>query len=124
MTQLFPAFELETTSKQASPIEGAIQVEDLAQGLWIFSSIRAPNGLHEEIYHEWYWENRLMDRIKLEIIGGREEGFRSWSRKEVFPNKPQGSWKVMVTTSGGQLLGSCSFEVIGAIGSLPSDDIP
>ena len=84
-----------------------------AQGLYAFTAIRAPRGLHEQVYHRWLHEGVEMDRIALELVGGRAEGYRVWSYKRGFPADPRGAWTVQAVTEGGQLIGQFEFDVIG-----------
>lgn len=111
LTALYPAFQLDVGTREAIPIRGTIPTERLKNGLWVFSAIQAPRGLKEEIFHQWYWNGKLVDQIILEVEGGREKGFRSWSKKDHFPDDPSGTWRVRVTTLNGQLLGNCEFQV-------------
>ncbi|MEX1057123.1 MAG: DUF5924 family protein, partial [Natronospirillum sp.] len=82
------------------------------QGLYAFTSVRAPLGLKEIIYHEWRHEGKLIDRIPLIIEGGREAGYRSWSQKDNFPPDPSGRWEVKVVTVGNQMIGRRDFVVV------------
>lgn len=84
------------------------------QGLYAYTSIRAPRGLREQVYHRWLQDGREVDRIPLQIVGGRSEGYRAWSYKKGFPEDPRGDWQVQVVTDGGQLIGQFGFAVIGA----------
>src|SRR5437867_932092 len=45
------------------------------------------------------------------VKGGRQEGFRTYSRKTSFPADPTGRWTVDVETSSGQLIGRLRFRV-------------
>lgn len=83
------------------------------QGLYAYTAIRAPRGLREQVFHRWLHEGREVDRIPLEIIGGRAEGYRAWSYKQGFPADALGHWEVQVITEGGQLIGRFTFEVVG-----------
>jgi hypothetical protein len=85
-----------------------------AQGLYAYTAIHAPRGLREQVFHRWLHDGAEVDRIALEILGGREEGYRAWSYKRGFPREPQGRWRVEVVTDGGQLIGEFEFEVVGA----------
>ncbi|HUR40521.1 MAG TPA: DUF5924 family protein [Verrucomicrobiae bacterium] len=86
-----------------------------AQGLHAFTAIHAPRGLREQVYHRWLHEGREVDRIALDIVGGRAEGYRAWSQKRGFPADPRGSWRVEVMTESGQLIGQFGFNVIGDV---------
>ena len=83
------------------------------QGLYAYTAIRAPRGLREQVHHRWLQNGREVDRIALEIVGGRAEGYRAWSYKRSFPADPRGDWQIEAITDGGQLIGQFGFRVIG-----------
>ncbi|TCL28651.1 DUF2914 family protein [Azotobacter chroococcum] len=83
-----------------------------ARGLYAYTAIHAPRGLNERIYHVWRHAGREVDRIPLEIHGGRQEGYRAWSRKQRFPANALGRWEVRVQTEAGQLIGVLRFRVV------------
>lgn len=97
-----------------------------AQGLYAWTSIRAPRGLHERVYHRWVHEGVEVDRIALEVVGGRAEGYRAWSYKKGFPADPEGAWRIEAVTDGGQLIGRFEFAVVGLLPDLqqPADRAP
>lgn len=80
-------------------------------GLYAYTAISAPRGLKERIFHEWTHNDRPVDRIALEISGGRKEGYRAWTHKRNFPAEATGQWRVRVTTEAGQMIGMLRFEV-------------
>lgn len=82
-----------------------------AGGLFAFTAINAPRGLKERIYHEWVHNGRRVDRIPLDISGGRQAGYRAWSHKLNFPADATGKWRVQVMTEAGQMIGMLRFEV-------------
>lgn len=86
--------------------------EQLRQGLYAYTAIRAPRGLRERIYHEWRRNGRTVDRIALHINGGREAGYRAWTHKLNFPPYPIGRWEVHVLTEADQVIGILRFEVV------------
>ncbi|HET6583621.1 MAG TPA: DUF5924 family protein [Nannocystaceae bacterium] len=69
------------------------------------TSIFAPLGLRDRLFHVWRKDGVVMDRIELEIRGGREDGFRTWSIKRNFGDDPEGAWSCAVETESGQFLG-------------------
>jgi hypothetical protein len=87
-----------------------IRQQDLAQGIVAFAAIRAPTGLSQEVVFEWR-HNGERERIPVKIQGGRADGFRAYSRKQVFPADPTGAWTVDVLTPQAQLLERLRFEV-------------
>ena len=80
-------------------------------GLYAFTSISAPRGLNERIYHVWKRDGVEMDRIALDIHGGRQAGYRAWTHKRNFPAQPAGDWQVQVVTEAGQQIGVLRFRV-------------
>jgi hypothetical protein len=91
----------------------AAQVHTL--GLYAYTTIHAPRGLREQVFHRWMQNGREVDRIPLEIRGGREEGYRAWSFKRGFPADPRGKWDVEIVTEGGQRIGAFAFDVVGDV---------
>lgn len=83
-------------------------------GLYAYTSINAPRGLNERIYHVWQHNDREVDRIALDINGGRKEGYRAWTHKLNFPASPEGRWQVRVVTEAGQMIGVLRFDVVAA----------
>ena len=70
------------------------------------------DSLNERIYHVWKQDGKEVDRIALNINGGRKEGYRAWTHKQVFPSNPVGHWQVRVLTEDGQVIGVLRFEVV------------
>jgi hypothetical protein len=87
---------------------------DLAveRGVYAYTAIRAPRGLHERVFHEWYGNGQFVMSIPLEITGGREEGYRAWTHKTGFSGAVE-RWHVRVITESGQLLGDLRFAIGG-----------
>ncbi|HDS1815614.1 DUF2914 domain-containing protein [Pseudomonas putida] len=81
-------------------------------GLYAYTSINAPRGLNERIYHVWQKDGTEVDRIALDIHGGRKEGYRAWTHKQNFPPNPVGKWQVRVLTEDGQVIGVLRFKVV------------
>jgi len=83
----------------------------LRDGLYAWTAVRAPRGLREKIHHVWMHEGVEVDRITLDISGGREEGYRAWTQKINFPSKTAGHWQINVVTDADQLIGLIRFTV-------------
>ena len=117
---LSPAFDEAARTPQGSM---ALTPEALSsQGLYAYTAIHAPRGLKEEVVHEWRHEGELVDRIALNIYGGRAEGYRAWTRKQNFPEASSGSWRIDVMTAGGQRIGVLRFEVAEDPGAATTAD--
>lgn len=75
-----------------------------------YSAIFAPAGLSEKINHVWYHNgNKLFSVDVSEIVGGRKEGFRTWSKHTILEGP--GKYVIEVWTAGGQLLGVGGFTL-------------
>lgn len=106
---LSPGFDVAARTPRG---EMALTPEALnANGLYAYTAIHAPRGLNEEIVHEWRHEGELVERIPLEIHGGREKGYRAWTHKLNFPAEPEGRWRIDIMTAGGQRIGIIRFNV-------------
>lgn len=106
---LSPAFD---TAARAPRGELRLTPDALgASGLYAYTAIHAPRGLKEEIVHEWRHSGTLVERIPLEIHGGREKGYRAWTHKLNFPAESAGRWRIDIMTAGGQRIGIIRFRV-------------
>jgi hypothetical protein len=74
------------------------------------TTIFAPRGLRDRLRHVWRQNGALRAEVPLEIRGGREQGFRTWSVKHAIA---PGKWTCTVETESGQLLGRVSIRVQG-----------
>ena len=83
-----------------------------SQGLFAYTAISAPRGLNERIYHVWRRDGGEVERIALDIHGGRKEGYRAWTHKQNFPADAVGRWQVQVLTEAGQMIGVLRFKVV------------
>jgi hypothetical protein len=90
-----------------SPIPAAAL---LGQGLVAHTAIYAPAGLRTPVQHVWRQNGVIINVIGLTVEGGRQEGYRTFSRKHAFPDKAAGRWTVDVMTRG-QLIGRVRFRV-------------
>jgi hypothetical protein len=91
---------------------GEFQTAEFPPGkeIYFYSAVFAPSGLQEGIIHRWRYNGRwLMDIDIKEIIGGRKEGFSTWSFRRFLEGT--GEYTVEVWTQGGQILGHKSFRV-------------
>lgn len=106
------AWQVDTGSREPQPAPRTLSVAELQRhGLYAWTPIHAPRGLHEIILHQWWHEGRLVDTIAIEIRGGREAGYRAWTHKTAFGEQPRGRWQVRVVTQSDQLIGQLRFTV-------------
>jgi hypothetical protein len=89
----------------------SISAADLANGIDAFVAVHAPLGLAQSVRFEWFHGSELLDTIPATIKGGREEGFRTYSRKQNFPLESRGHWTVNLRTPDGQLITRMDFFV-------------
>jgi MFS family permease len=102
------------TLESLEPTPQAIHEHDLHEhGLVARTAIYAPAGLRQPIEHVWRRDGRVVNVVRLTpVLGGRREGFRTFSRKTAFPSDSVGRWSVDVTTEAGQLIGRVCFRVV------------
>ncbi len=88
----------------------------LEQGepVYFWSAVFAPTDLNTPIVHDWQYFDEgegewiSVTKITFPIRGGRDEGYRGFSKKEnIFP----GEWRVDVKTERGQVIGRVRFDV-------------
>jgi hypothetical protein len=107
--------QLDRDARRAGAPVATVDSDTLQQqGLYAWTAIRVPRGLRETVYHVWIHNGEVIDRIALDIRGGREEGYRAWSYKQHFPAQPEGEWQVRVTTGAGRVVGLTRFTVTAA----------
>lgn len=100
------------TRQRGRWVDEPIERLDRRPGMLVCATaIWAPQGVHERLYHVWRQNGVERDRIELEIEGGREKGFRTWSRKRNFGDDPGGTWTCSVETGLGQLLGTRAIVI-------------
>lgn len=82
--------------------------------IFAFSAVFSPARLNTDIYHEWQKYNvetkkwTTLSTVRLKLVGGRDNGFRTYSTKE---NITLGQWRVNVKSISGQLIGHIRFDV-------------
>jgi Protein of unknown function (DUF2914) len=93
------------------PVISAEQVKQ--RGLVAYTAIYAPAGLRQRVKHVWTHQGHVIEEVGLSpVLGGRREGYRTYSRKTSFPAEPEGRWSVDVVTASGQLIGRLRFRVV------------
>jgi hypothetical protein len=113
LTEIHLSQQVDYTQRTPGNSITEIDVESLQKmGLFAFTSVQAPRGLKEQIYHQWIHHNGVAEQISLDIQGGRKEGYRAWTRKQNFTTDPMGQWEIRVVTDSGQLIGSRKFQVV------------
>lgn len=112
LTEVAVTLQLDDANRAPGQSIRQISVAQLrSQGLYAYTAINAPRGLHERIQHVWIHNGQVVERIALDIRGGREAGYRAWTHKQNFPEHPAGDWQIRVVTEVGQQIGTLRFEV-------------
>jgi hypothetical protein len=79
----------------------------------VLLSIFSPARFNDQVFLKWYRNDltlgwTLEDSIPLNILGGRDEGFRGYGTKQFYS---LGDWRVLVETSDGREVGRINFEI-------------
>lgn len=86
--------------------------------VFVYSAIFSPPSLNTTIVHEWQkleaetgdWVTK--NTIELSIIGGRTNGFRTYSQKSIVA---PGKWRVNVLTLSGLVIGRIRFNIVDSV---------
>jgi hypothetical protein len=81
--------------------------------VFVFFRVFSPARFSDQVQMRWFWkpEGRgwaLQDSIPINIVGGREQGFRGYGVKA---NYQPGPWKVQVETTDGREIGRVYFDL-------------
>ncbi len=113
LTRVSISFDIDVLEKAPGKSVRRVSEDTLQrEGLYAYTAIRAPRGLNERIYHVWRLNGKTVDTIALDIQGGRQEGYRAWTHKQHFPERPVGQWQVQVVTEARQMIGVLRFQVV------------
>ena len=79
----------------------------------VFFRIFSPARFSDQVQMRWLWKPAgrgwaLQDAIPINIVGGREQGFRGYGVKANFQPGP---WKVQVETTDGREIGRVYFDL-------------
>ncbi|HEU4647124.1 MAG TPA: DUF2914 domain-containing protein [Burkholderiales bacterium] len=81
--------------------------------VYVFFRVFSPARFADRVQMRWYWEPGgrgwlLQDTIPIDIVGGREAGFRGYGFKS---NYQPGRWKVEVATTDSREIGRVYFTL-------------
>jgi len=85
------------------------------QPIYAFSAIFSPKNLNINILHEWQHYDEIQKKwntdriINLPVVGGRDGGFRTYSRRS---SLTAGKWRVNIETERGQIIGQIRFNIV------------
>jgi hypothetical protein len=97
------------TELKPGPAVEAIPVAELGNGVIAFAAIRAPMGVAQSVVFSWCHRGRCENIVSE--IRGQGSYWRTYSRKQNFPENPVGEWRVDLRTPQGQLLSRAQFVV-------------
>lgn len=87
---------------------------DSDTGIYFFSSVGAPAEISAPVTHVWEQYDESTKKwvtsttVAFDIIGGRDTGFRAYSKKE---NITPGLWRVTVKVDGNRIVGRQEFYI-------------
>lgn len=99
------------TNHKPDRILSEISLAQLSEGLYLFSSIKAPLGLSREVIFDWR-HGQHSHEIASTITGADGEGYSAYALKQESMPDAAGHWTVDILTSERQLLDRVEFEVI------------
>jgi uncharacterized protein DUF5924/DUF2914 family protein len=78
-----------------------------------YTSVYAPAGVRQTIRHVWWRDRVMLAHVSLPtpVLGGRRQGFRTYSRYTDLKPPVAGHYHVDVLTASGQLIGRLRFTV-------------
>jgi hypothetical protein len=80
--------------------------------VYVYFRIFSPTRFSDQVLMRWYRKGprgwSLSDSIPINIVGGREQGFRGYGVKS---NYEPGEWKVQVETTDGREIGRVYFRL-------------
>jgi hypothetical protein len=78
-----------------------------------YTAVYAPAGVRQPIAHVWWRDRQRLARVALPtpVLGGRRQGFRTYSRFTDLKPPATGRYQVDVVTASGQLIGRLRFTV-------------
>lgn len=89
--------------------------------VFCFAAVFAPTELETSIFHAWHYLDEekeewvRTDSIAVQIEGGRQSGYRTFTRKRFMQ---PGQWRVDVQVADGRILGRIPFKVLNADSSV------
>ena len=104
--------ELEPLEPVAGRVVAAATVLEWGE-MAAYTAVYAPAGVRQPIAHVWWRDRVRLARVVLPtpVMGGRREGFRTYSRFTDLKPPVAGRYRVDVVTASGQLIGRLRFTV-------------
>jgi hypothetical protein len=91
--------------------------------IFYYAQVYSPTRFQDEIFVQWSQKNAKgkwmpADKIPLQIVGGRKQGFRGFTYKS---NYQPGEWRVQILTSHGQEISRMDLEVENSLATEPRE---
>jgi hypothetical protein len=104
--------ELEPVEPAEDSVLDATTVREWGE-LAAYTAVYAPAGVRQPIAHVWWREGERLAHVALPtpVMGGRRQGFRTYSRYTDLKPPVAGRYHVDVVTASGQLIGRLRFTV-------------
>ncbi len=89
--------------------------KEVGAPVYAYSAIFSPRDLNLTIIHEWQYYDEAKSKwiteglVNLNVIGGRDGGFRTYSMRS---DLVAGKWRVNIKTKQGQNIGHLRFRII------------
>jgi hypothetical protein len=97
-----------TKIQDRTVLDPTTELSTVPNQLVCFTAIDAPRGLRDKLRHAWHHDHTRFAPLELEVRGGRDQGFRTWSYKH---NLKPGKWTCTIETESGQLLGQLTVLI-------------
>jgi hypothetical protein len=86
------------------------------EAIYCFSAVFAPTKMTQRIVHHWQMKDKngnwiSKDRISYPIVGGRDGGWRGFTRKSAVQ---PGIWRIDVETENNRVIGRINLQIVKA----------
>ncbi len=102
--------------KAREVIRPAEEFPDDVGKLYCFTAVKL-DAVRDTVIHVWYYNNREINRIPIEVLRGNF--YRVWSWKTI-ASEWTGEWYVSVINSKGEELGRKEFRIIPVLEEVPT----
>lgn len=89
-----------------------IPARELDRGVIAYVAVHAPSGLSQDLRFDWHHRGQSVESIRASIEGTGGRGWRTYTRKQRFPEGACGDWRVDLRTPADQLVGRLYFKVV------------
>jgi hypothetical protein len=105
--------EIGTQRQEHWVADPGARIAGVPERLLCATAIYSPIGVRDRLFHVWTRDGQPRARVELDIRGGRDAGYRTFSRIGPLGRSGAGVYRCSVETLTGQVLGSTSVRVMG-----------